>query len=238
MNVIPVNGLAKLPTGSWTDYYVVGAGKTGLDATLYLLNRQVPPERINMILPNDCWFLDRETLNQPGNFGEILMKVFNDDSLKDCTSSMHALEREGLLSRLDPNIEPTRFRGAVVAMDEVEELRTVNIIRKGRIDRIEKDKIVFVTGQTLPASASTLFVDCSSLSTLFDKAKPIFEKNQINLQYTTMPPNPGMAASTIAALDLKYPDEAEVKNEIFPVLDVPQTSIELCKALLIDMKAR
>merc|ERR1719348_2925933 len=151
---------------------------------------------------------------------------------------MHALEKEGLLSRLDPEIEPTRFRGAVVHMDEVKRLRTVNIIRKGRIDRIEKDKIVFVTGQTLPATSSTLFVDCSSLSTLFDKAKPIFEKNRINLQYTTMPPNPGMAASTIAALDLKYPDEAEVKNEVFPVLDVPQTAVELCSALLIDMKAR
>jgi len=238
MTVIPVNGLAKLPAGPWTEYYVVGAGKTGLDATLYLLRRQVPADKINMVLPNDCWFLDRETLNEPGNFGGILMKVFNDDSIKDVDSHMLALEREGLLTRLDSQIMPTRFRGAVVAMNEVELLRSVNIVRTGRFDRIEKDKIVFVNGETRPCSSSTLFVDCSSLSTLFDKAKPIFEKKQINLQYTTMPPNPGMAASTIAALDLKYPDEAPLKNEIFPVLDVPQTSIELCKALLIDMQAR
>mgnify|MGYP006061906159 CR=1 FL=1 len=114
----------------------------------------------------------------------------------------------------------------------------MNIVRTGRIESIQKDKIVFVNGETRPVSASTLFIDCSSLSTLFDKAKPIFEKKQINLQYTTMPPNPGMAASTIAALDLKYPDEPDKKNEIFPVLNVPQTSAELCKALLVDMKAR
>lgn len=238
MTVIPVNGLAKLPAGPWSEYYVVGAGKTGMDATLYLLKRQVPAEKIHMILPNDCWFLDRETLNVPGNFTGKLTKVFNDDSLTDVTSHMHALESEGLISRFSSEIEPTRFRGAVVAKAEVERMRSVNIVRTGRIESIEKDKIVFVNGETRPVSASTLFIDCSSLSTLFDKAKPIFEKKQINLQYTTMPPNPGMAASTIAALDLKYPDEPDKKNEIFPVLNVPQTSAELCKALLVDMKAR
>jgi len=238
MTVIPVNGLAKLPEGPWSEYYVVGAGKTGMDATLYLLKRQVPPEKVNLVLPNDCWFLDRETLNVPGNFGGKLLKVFSDPNLKDVKSHMHALEKEGLLTRFSQDIEPTRFRGAVVAEDEVERMRAVNIIRTGRIERIEKDKIVFANGETRPASSSTLFIDCSSLSTLFDKAKPIFEKKQINLQYTTMPPNPGMAASTIAALDLKYPDNTDKKNEVFPVLDVPQTAVELCAALLIDMKAR
>jgi len=238
MTVIPVNGLAKIPEGPWSEYYVVGAGKTGLDATLYLLNRQVPPNKINMVLPNDCWFLDRETLNVPGNFSQILLKVFCDPELKDVTSHMHALEREGLLSRLSQDVEPTRFRGAVVAANEVERLRSVNIVRTGRFDRIEKDKIVFVNGETRPVTSSSLFIDCSSLSTLFDKALPIFEKERINLQYTTMPPNPGMAASTIAALDIKYPDEPDKKNDIFPVLDVPQTAVQLCSCLLIDMKAR
>ena len=30
----------------------------------------------------------------------------------------------------------------------------------------------------------------------------------------------------------RYPDETERKNEIFPVLDVPQTSVQLCKGKL------
>jgi len=233
-----VNGLAKLPSGPWSEYYVVGAGKTGMDAVLYLLKRQVPPEKINMVLPNDCWFLDRETLNVPGNFGGKLMKVFTDDSLKTVTDHMHGLEKEGLLTRLSTDIEPNRFRGAVVAFNEVERIRSVNIVRTGRIESIEKDKIIFANGETRSVGPSTLFVDCSSLSTLFDKAKPIFEKTQINCQYTTMPPNPGLAASTIAALDLKYPDNPELKNEIFPVLNVPQTPVEVVSALMCDMAAR
>ena len=151
--MIPVNGLAKLPAGPWSEYYVVGAGKTGMDATLFLLKRQVPADKINMVLPNDCWFLDRETLCVPGNFTGKLMKVFNDDSLTDVTSHMHALEKEGLLSRFSSDIEPTRFRGAVVASGEVERMRSVNIVRTGRIERIEKDRIVFVNGETRPASA-------------------------------------------------------------------------------------
>ena len=61
VNVIPLNGLAdmKFP---YKKYVVVGAGKTGLDALLYLLERNVSPERISWVVPNDCWYLNRDVL--------------------------------------------------------------------------------------------------------------------------------------------------------------------------------
>ena len=59
VNIIPINGLVNLKT-PYKKYVVVGAGKTGLDALLYLLERNVSPERITWIVPNDCWYLNRD----------------------------------------------------------------------------------------------------------------------------------------------------------------------------------
>jgi len=238
MTVIPVNDLVRPPAGPWTEYYIVGAGKTGMDSVLYLLDKGVPPERVNLVSPHDCWIINRESLNDTTNFGKTLLNVFCDDNLKTVSEHMFALEKNGVLLRLSKDVEPTRLKGAVVADDEVENLRSVNVVRNGRIERIEKDKIVFANGETRPCSPSTLFVDCSALSIDFDKAKPIFEKKQINLQYTTLPPNPGLAASTIAALELKYTGDPELKNEIFPVLNPPQTPFEFIPALRNDIIAR
>jgi hypothetical protein len=38
---------------------VIGAGKTGMDAALFLLERGVDQERITWIVSNDAWFFNR-----------------------------------------------------------------------------------------------------------------------------------------------------------------------------------
>ena len=46
--------------------------------------------------------------------------------------------------RIDENVEPKIWKCATVSSAELIELRKVkNIVRQGRIDSIEKDKIVF-----------------------------------------------------------------------------------------------
>jgi hypothetical protein len=61
---IPINDLATLARPC-AHYTVVGSGKTGIDACLWLLARGVAPSRIRWIMPRDAWFLDRANL-QPG----------------------------------------------------------------------------------------------------------------------------------------------------------------------------
>ena len=41
------------------NYLVVGAGKTGVDAVLHLMDHGVSLERVHWIVPNDAWFFDR-----------------------------------------------------------------------------------------------------------------------------------------------------------------------------------
>ena len=46
-------------------YVIIGAGKTGMDAALFLLTQGVDPDNITWIMPNDAWLLDRDHI-QPG----------------------------------------------------------------------------------------------------------------------------------------------------------------------------
>ena len=41
-------------------YLIIGGGKTGIDAVLYLLDHGVDPDRLIWVMPNDAWFLNRK----------------------------------------------------------------------------------------------------------------------------------------------------------------------------------
>ena len=45
---------------SYEQYLIVGGGKTGIDAVLYLLGHGVDSDKIAWIVPNDSWFLNRD----------------------------------------------------------------------------------------------------------------------------------------------------------------------------------
>ena len=64
--------------------------------------------------------------------------------------AMHKLEEIGYLLRLDLSIEPKRFRGATINEADLMKLRRVkNIVRQGRIARIEADRLVFQSGEEM-----------------------------------------------------------------------------------------
>ena len=44
----------------YDQYLIVGGGKTGIDAALYLLDHGVDPDKIAWIVPNDAWFFNRD----------------------------------------------------------------------------------------------------------------------------------------------------------------------------------
>ena len=55
-----------------------------------------------------------------------------------------SFEKVNLLMRIDESRLPTAFKCATVSKDELPLLRKVkNIIRRGRIESLEKDKIIF-----------------------------------------------------------------------------------------------
>ena len=58
---MPYRGRAPAARGPRTAarYAVIGGGKTGIDAVLFLLDQNVPPDLITWVVPRDAWLYDR-----------------------------------------------------------------------------------------------------------------------------------------------------------------------------------
>ena len=84
----PLNVLPKV-AGEYDNYVVVGAGKTGMDACLFLLRNEVDPERIRWIMPRDSWMLDRANI-QPGElFAQSIGRGFALQAGSDRGGGLH-----------------------------------------------------------------------------------------------------------------------------------------------------
>ena len=91
--------------------------------------------------------------------------------------------------RLDKNVWPVKNRFGTIAVEEVERLRKItNIVRKGRVAAVEKNKIKFESGEVMDLSENTLMIDCARNSTKFSQDKKVFDGDKINLQFILLPP--------------------------------------------------
>ncbi len=73
--------------------------------------------------------------------------------------------------RIDRTVWPTVFRGATLSILEVEALSTIkDVVRKGRVRRIERDAIVLEKG-TVDAAPDDLYVDCTAKA--FSRRPPV-----------------------------------------------------------------
>ena len=224
---VPLNELPKIkspPSG----YVVVGSGKTGIDACLWLLENNVSPDKICWIMPRDSWFQNRANV-QPGL--QFFMQTFGALALQmeaitkaDCLAELlQKLESDEQLLRLDPNIEPSMYHAAVVSQAELTELRKIkNIVRMGRIQRIDADAVVLVDG-TVPNYPDRLFVDCSATAAQLRPVIPVFTGNRITPQFVRAF-QPTFSAAFIAHVESTIESEAE-KNQLCTVVPLPDKPI-------------
>lgn len=180
VRLVPPNELSRLQD-SPPHYVVIGAGKTGIDAVLFLLAQGCDPDQIRWIMPNDAWLIDRATFD-PDRFldlGSQSEEIVASDSLDDL---MRALDDGGKLLRLDPAVWPTKYRCATVNQSELVQLRRVKgIVRMGRVRRIEPTSISLDEG-TIPVRPETLHVDCTADGLAKRPVRPIFEGRTLTLQ--------------------------------------------------------
>jgi hypothetical protein len=183
--LIPLNGLPNI-RGPYSRYTVVGSGKTGMDACLWLLQNGVPPGRIRWIMPRDAWLLNRASF-QPGseNFEASVGATISQLEIIAEASSLpdlfRRLELADLLMRIDPQIEPTCYRCAVVSCGELRALRRISdIVRLGRVQVVEQSRLVLDRGEVI-ADPDTLYVDCTAAAIQMPPAIRVFEGDTINL---------------------------------------------------------
>lgn len=220
---MPLNDLPKI-TRQPERYVIIGGGKTGIDACLWLLERSVDPDLITWIMPRDGWMLDRRNAQSAVQFFNETMgaQAAQFEAMAEAGSVgdlFDRLEEAGVLVRLDKNVKPRMFHGATISQAELSELRRVkNIIRMGRVHHLNQNEIVLDDG-TLATSPGVLHVDCSASAITNMEVKPIFDGKLITPQ-TVRSYQPVFSASLIAHIEATRETDEE-KNELCEVVPLP-----------------
>lgn len=223
VRMIPLNDLPKV-TEQPSRYVVIGGGKTGIDAVVWLLENHVDPDAIHWVRPRDAWLMRRETTQPDRRFFEATMgaQAAQMEAIASSTSiedMFDRVEAAGIFTRIDESIRPTMFHGATISDPELAELRKIkNVIRKGRIQRIEPDQII-MDEATLPSDPNTLFVDCSACAVGNSEETTVFQGDTIRLQ-TVRTVQPVFSAAFIAHIELTRETEDE-KNRLCAVVPLP-----------------
>ncbi|MBX2875664.1 MAG: hypothetical protein KTR30_26335 [Saprospiraceae bacterium] len=234
---IPINELVHIqepPEG----FVVIGGGKTGMDACVWLLDNQVPAERITWIVPRDSWLLDRKT-TQPsqeffestvGNMAAQFESVVQAASIPDL---FNRLEENGVLTRIDQNVRPSMFHGATVCETELEMLRSIEkVVRMGRVQSIAADQIILDQG-SIPTTPHHLHIDCTASAISNLEITPVFQDGRI-IPQTVRSYQPLFSASLIAYIEAKFDSEQE-KNALCQVVPLPNHDTDWIKMLTIFM---
>ncbi len=185
VELIPPNGLVRL-TDAHQHYVVVGSGKTGIDAVLFLLNRGVGTDRITWIMPNDAWLWHREMLWPENVTAELVAMLQSAVDGADPEATFAAMAERGIVFKLDPAIRPKRWRCATVSIDELAELRRItDVVRLGRVERVSRGKVELAEG-VREVPDDSLFIDCTADGLSAREVKPVFAPGRITLQSVFM----------------------------------------------------
>lgn len=223
VHFMPLNALPRI-TDAPTGFTIIGGGKTGIDAILWLLENNVPAQTIRWIKSRDAWLINRkntqpfpeffeESIGNQANMFEAIAEASSKPDMFD------RLEACGYFLRLDPTVRPTMFHGATVSELELDALRRVrDVVRKGRVSTIDVDNITFVSGRTEPTLGHVI-VDCSASAIKDNVIKPVFQEDVITPQ-TTRAYQPVFSASMIAWVEAHIEGEA-AKNALTAVVPLP-----------------
>jgi len=236
LNVISVNTLFVKKIHGKDNFTIIGAGKTGMDAIIFLLARGVDPDRIRWIVPNDAWLLNRDRFDPScAAYNDLVyFEALLSDSVDKFSSYFPELEKRGHIFRLDPSITPTKWRCATVNSEELEDLRTVkNVIRRGRVLCITPTGMNMEKGITELSIKNHVLVDCTSNGMPSKPIVPIFQEGRIVIQSLIMCQVVASAALIGRAEAVMGDDEKSdaEKNEIF----LPCSSPQLCRDFIPAM---
>jgi hypothetical protein len=238
---VPVNDLVKA-AGASEAYVILGGGKTGMDACVWLLEQGVDPDRITWVKPREAWVLDRGRWQPRDKVGSFFVGYADSiEASAEATSVpdlFARLESCGALVRLDPGIEPTMFRAAILSEYERDALRTIErVVRAGRVRRIQSDRLVMVDGTEVAVPAGALFVDCSADGLHSQPPRPIFEDGRITLQ-GIRETSPSFNAALVGYLEATRGGDIAAANALAPPNPYPSTADDWIRQRRVNMTAQ
>ena len=228
--VVPAGALADIvdpPAG----YTVLGAGKTAMDACCWLLENGVDPDRIRWVRPRDAWVLDRSLFQQLDLVASLIDGMSRGiEAIAHASTAAELFERvegDGVLHRLDPTVEPTMFRAAILSSSERTSLQQIEcVVRQGPVLHIGADRVVLKDGE-ISTDRGVVHVDCTAYGLGAGRDRPVFEPGRITVQSAGQT---GPAAALIAFLDATRDDDHE-KNRLAPPTVSPTRAIDFVTML-------
>ena len=231
---MPLNDLPKVsepPEG----FVVIGGGKTGIDACLWLLDNGVDPDRIKWIVSRDAWLLDRRNTQPTDEFFEYTIGAVANQfeaiaQARSIPDLFDRLESAGVLLRIDQTVRPTMFHGATVSQAELTELRRIkDVVRLGRVTALEPHQICLEQGK-VPISPGHLHIDCSASAITNLDTKPIFNGDLITPQ-TVRSYQPVFSAAFIAHVEAAYEKQSD-KNRLCGVVPLPNHDTDWMRMMI------
>ena len=238
VNFIPLNNLPTIQAPH-SQYVVIGGGKTGIDACIWLLDNQVDPDKIVWIMPRDAWLLDRRNTQSTEEFffDSIEAQAAQMEAManaSDIDNLFERLENAGVLIRIDKNVKPEMYHGATISELELAQLRRIkNVVRKGRVTHLSKNNIAFEKGE-ITTPDNTLFIDCSASAIREFKPVPVFNGNVITLQMVRII-QPVFSAALIAHIEAEYQND-EQKNALSQIVPAPNNANDWLTVTAANMR--
>lgn len=220
-------------------FVIVGAGKTAMDACLWLLEMGAAPSDIRWLKPRESWLQNRAFAQggeQVGSMIEGISLQIEAAALATSVDDLFVrLSAAQQLLRVDESVTPGMYKAATVSTPELDELRRIEgVARRGRVRRIERDVIVLDDG-VLPTTARHLHVHCAAPGLNKASSKPIFEPGGI----TPQPIRSGLIpfnAALVGFVEATRGDLAE-KNRLCPPNRLPDTPLDWLRGALLATSA-
>jgi hypothetical protein len=204
--------------GPPSGFTVIGAGKTAMDTCNWLLDAGVDPNEIRWVRPRDGWFFNRafmQPLDLVASYMQLQARFV--ERAAACDGPLRfaeGLEADGVIVRVDLDVQPKMFRGATLSQLELDSLRQIDdVVRLGPVRRIGTSRVTF-DDTDLPSDPKQVFVDCTAAGLSSAGARPVFDGDRITMQYVTIGIAPWSAA-TIAAVETSDRDDVR-RNELCP----------------------
>ena len=223
--VVPINDLPTV-ADSVSLYTVLGSGKTAVDACMWLLDNDVSPERIRWVRPREAWFHDRAHFQPLEQVGAIMQGISLDAEAgaqaEDLEDMLARLEESGRLVRIDPSQPATMYRSTMLSARELYALRRIDdVVRLGRVRRIEPDRIVLERG-AVETGREVLHVDCTARGLRDAPATPIFQPGRIVLQQVRHN-SPTFNAALTGFIEARHDGDTD-KNRLCPPNPYPNST--------------
>ncbi len=206
-------------------FCVLGAGKTAMDACVWLMACGAPEDAISWVMPRDSWVVNRLT-TQPGEefFGHSIGGQVRQMKALAEASSVHdlyaRLEAAGQMMRIDPQQTPGMFHYATLSEGEIQQLRRIrHIIRKGRVAAIDHVGLVLEHGREA-MEPGTVYINCTASAVDQLDIEPVFQTGRIVPQLLRAP-LVTFSAAVCAWVEAHHEDDA-VKNLLCTPVPFPR----------------